>query len=235
LLKQPVAPGHAEAATHGATHLGRHTHASARQEHRLDGACISEGQKQAARTIFARVFGNEAHQCLEAVAQPGMRFDQGMREEVLGPSAPRPERRIVQPSPQEPILVLLTGAECRQNGPKSTPMSKVRLDQVRRAGRCQWGVQTGIHGRRSELSTNGATAALSPYCQRSTAMKSNRSTPSRSSLKDRLPRILGSAPSDTEARDKGPKTQDAFEVWHHHAALRRPAEWDLLLAFDQRR
>lgn len=87
----------------------------------------------------------------------------------------------------------------------------------------------------SELSTNGASAALRPYRHRSTAMKSNRSTPSRSSLKDRLPRILGTAPSDTEAREKGPKTQDAFEVWHHHAALRRPAEWDLLLQFDQKR
>lgn len=66
-------------------------------------------------------------------------------------------------------------------------------------------------------------------------MKTQRSTPSLSALSERLPRLLSRKASDADARDKGPKTQDAFEVWHHHVALRRPSEWELLLQFDQRR
>lgn len=66
-------------------------------------------------------------------------------------------------------------------------------------------------------------------------MKSSRSQTSLSSLGERLPRLLNRGAPDADARDKGPKSQDAFEVWHHHASLRRPSEWDLLLQFDQRR
>jgi hypothetical protein len=40
---------------------------------------------------------------------------------------------------------------------------------------------------------------------------------------------------DGGAREKGSKAQDTFEVWHHHASLRRPSEWALMLQFDQRR
>jgi len=36
-------------------------------------------------------------------------------------------------------------------------------------------------------------------------------------------------------RDKGPKDSDRFEVWHHHASLRRPGEYALMLQLDQRR
>ncbi len=40
---------------------------------------------------------------------------------------------------------------------------------------------------------------------------------------------------EADARDKGSKSQDQFEVWHHHGRPRRPSEWALMLQFDQRR
>lgn len=66
-------------------------------------------------------------------------------------------------------------------------------------------------------------------------MKNNRTAQSLTNLTERIPRLLGRSSADPQARDKGPKSHDSFEVWHHHGALRRPAEWDLLLQFDQRR
>jgi hypothetical protein len=35
--------------------------------------------------------------------------------------------------------------------------------------------------------------------------------------------------------DKGPKTIDEFEVWHHDVDVRRPEAVALMLAFDRRR
>jgi hypothetical protein len=66
-------------------------------------------------------------------------------------------------------------------------------------------------------------------------MKTTRTAQTLTSLSERIPRLLSRSAADPQAKDKGPKSHDAFEVWHHHAALRRPAEWDLLLQFDERR
>lgn len=35
--------------------------------------------------------------------------------------------------------------------------------------------------------------------------------------------------------DKGSKSADSFEVWHHHQSVRQPAEWALMMRFDRRR
>ncbi len=68
-----------------------------------------------------------------------------------------------------------------------------------------------------------------------TTMKSPRSQSSVSTSSDRFPRLLGRQAADELVRDKGSKSQDSFEVWHHHGSLRRPSDWALLLQFDQRR
>ncbi len=66
-------------------------------------------------------------------------------------------------------------------------------------------------------------------------MNSTRSKSTLSALSQRLPKLSSGHSVDADGREKGPKAQDSFEVWHHHASLRRPSEWDLMLQFDQRR
>ncbi len=66
-------------------------------------------------------------------------------------------------------------------------------------------------------------------------MNTTRSKSTLTSFSERLPRLLNRQPGDEDGRDKGSKSQDAFEVWHHHGSLRHPSEWALLLQFDQRR
>jgi len=50
-----------------------------------------------------------------------------------------------------------------------------------------------------------------------------------------IPRLLDQSAPDAKAREKGSKAHDTFEVWHHHASVRRSSEWALMLRFDQRR
>lgn len=54
-----------------------------------------------------------------------------------------------------------------------------------------------------------------------------------------LARLTGRDPAPTmvgrDARDKGPKALDRFEVWHHHVSLRQPGELALMLRLDERR
>ena len=66
-------------------------------------------------------------------------------------------------------------------------------------------------------------------------MNSTRNPYTLSTLSQRLPKLLSGAAVDVDGREKGPKAQDSFEVWHHHASLRRPSDWALMLQFDQRR
>ena len=86
-----------------------------------------------------------------------------------------------------------------------------------------------------ELSTKRSGRALEPHWYRINTMNSSRINPNHSSLNARLPRLVDQPSPDTGAREKGPKAQDGFEVWHHHGSVRRPAEWALMLQFDQRR
>ena len=66
-------------------------------------------------------------------------------------------------------------------------------------------------------------------------MKTRRTPSASASLAAPLNRLLDQPTPDASAREKGPKAQDTFEVWHHHSSLRRPSEWALMLQFDQRR
>ncbi len=67
-------------------------------------------------------------------------------------------------------------------------------------------------------------------------MNSKRSKSALTSLGERFPKLLGRDPSEPQGPEKGPKAQDAFEVWHHHSAARHSGgDWALLLELDQRR
>jgi len=66
-------------------------------------------------------------------------------------------------------------------------------------------------------------------------MNSSRSSNPLNRLGTDLPRLLDHPTPDGGGRDKGSKSLDRFEVWHHHNSLRRPSEWALMLQFDQRR
>ncbi|NBO76187.1 MAG: hypothetical protein EBV28_04045 [Betaproteobacteria bacterium] len=85
------------------------------------------------------------------------------------------------------------------------------------------------------LSTKADTPALCMHWYCLTTMKPNRSSSPLARLGSTLPRLVDQPAPEAGARDKGPKSQDQFEVWHHHGSLRRPSEWDLMLQFDQRR
>lgn len=92
-----------------------------------------------------------------------------------------------------------------------------------------------IRGESHELSTKRRGHALRMHWYRYTTMKSSRIKPSLANLGARLPRLVDQPTPEAGVREKGPKAQDSFEVWHHHASVRRPAEWALMLQFDQRR
>lgn len=53
-----------------------------------------------------------------------------------------------------------------------------------------------------------------------------------------FPRLSGREGSpglDRDGREKGSKSLDRFEVWHHHVSLRQPGELALMLRLDERR
>jgi hypothetical protein len=85
------------------------------------------------------------------------------------------------------------------------------------------------------LSTKADRAALKTHWYCITTMNSSRSSTSLNRLGTTLPRLVDQPAPEEGVRDKGSKSQDRFEVWHHHGSLRRPAEWALMLQFDQRR
>ena len=66
-------------------------------------------------------------------------------------------------------------------------------------------------------------------------MKTSRKPSPTDTLNAGISRMVEQPMPDGGAREKGSKAQDTFEVWHHHASLRRPSEWALMLQFDQRR
>jgi hypothetical protein len=66
-------------------------------------------------------------------------------------------------------------------------------------------------------------------------MKTSRKPAPAASLNAGISRMVEQPVPAGDAREKGSKSQDTFEVWHHHASLRHPSEWALMLQFDQRR
>jgi hypothetical protein len=131
------------------------------------------------------------------------------------------------------LQALLRGVQGQSQGwldaPRAQGSKRTGVSAVRNLGET-----LNLLSRRG-LSTKPARPALWMQSVCITTMNSTRSSSPLSRLGSTLPRLGDQPAPEDGARDKGSKSQDQFEVWHHHSSLRRPSEWALMLQFDQRR